>query len=335
MANVGEYLDYCGKIVDCAQGRGHSVQILGGLTALTLAHASHIDGIDKTIVVPDMPAIPTVRPNGSRRDVDVLVLSRDSEAIADVKEFAEIIVDGNLETSVFGLRPLEELYAQAKRPFGRAALTFVSDRFVEDGFDPTNADSTYWHALFPFAVEVPATALETWTAVIGSENDCIPTPGPMTTVLNYALRSISGGPRHKDSKKWLAAFRAVQRLAPEQYEGRLFGGDGDFTGLRDFSCLINGLRQPWRPYGSVSASRELSPNSPRLGTDNVLNHPACILTGSRFRATDCSPFVAHSALAWARTKSRGLAWFERHPGVVGLWQRVAENLGPIKAITGA
>jgi hypothetical protein len=178
-----------------------SVQLMGGIGSAALKHPGTVILLDERRIVTagsfltdesSRQDLSPIRPNGTLRDMDALVLSDDYEVIDEVETIAEETIGDQLDISIFSLRPGSYLEEQVAQPFGIKALkTFVSDRYVRE-------DGGRDKALFPFAVEIDPEVLEDWSLEIG--NDVFPVANPASAILNYLTRSITGL-RHKDLAK--------------------------------------------------------------------------------------------------------------------------------------
>lgn len=290
---------------------------MGGIGSAALTHAgTEIFPAERRITTsPDFledpavrMALDPIRADGSRRDLDVLVLSADEEAIAMVEAAAERTVDGQLDVSVFGLHKAVELREQVANPFGwRAFKTFVSDRYL---WESGRVDK----ALFPFGVELDREALETWSLEIGAEE--FPVANPSSTVLNYLTRSISGL-RPKDADKVDAMAGQVFAKAPELAEWAV---DGPGKSQMELASILQTLR---RGSSLPLSKRQLEVGGVlkiRAGSVRALNdHPAFMLRHDSADTRD-------AALAWAVVKARGLGIGESQDWVVTIFRKYFEEM---------
>jgi hypothetical protein len=301
------YVTICGQVADALRPehggkKRDRVQFLGGITTLALGgEKTTVNPDDQTIEAAEELFLPTTRDNGSRRDIDLLVKTTDSETIHQVLDSVKKVVDGRLDVSVFGLAAAAALGQQIARPLGFSAIkTFLSTRYYDD------ENKQLYRALFPFQVPLDEQTIRTWNLVVGGQE--IPVPDPSATLLNYAQRSISGL-RPKDRPKWQQAFNNLERIYPDAIEQIQ---DGVFRGQAELTILIDSLRDH-----PDSASRLLGFN--HLSKEELLSHEA-------FMVKDAGPRLARFVLNIARFKAGGLSFFENSKLVTGLWQQYAEPL---------
>lgn len=295
----GNYMNICGEVSRSLPpeliGR---VQLMGGITATALSSMVNMDLDSRVVTVPKDTFLSTIRPNGTRRDLDLLVMSSKENDIEALEEHVKKVVDGRLEVSVFGLRPMSVLDRQRKNPFGLTALkTFLSDRYVND--------SGVTKSLFPFAVPIQPDSLDPWTLAVG--DDMIPMPSPASTVLNYTNRSISGL-RPKDRKKWYAMVAQLRQKYPEIIDQI---HEGPASSQLHLTGLVDGLRG-----GKLDSASAILGARPLIHEDLVRN--ASHLLGSRR--------LAIASVALAKAKAGGLGFFESQEGIVKFWQERVEPL---------
>jgi len=213
------------------------VQIIGGVgSAALMDHDVVIDVKNKEVIAPESMDLPTMRPNGSRRDLDVLVLSSSTAEIEAVEHLIDHTVKGELDPSVFGLKKEGPLKKQMLSPiFGFAAIrTCLSDRYevsneTELLLTPYSSQLRISRdggrfgmvkSLFPLAVPIDPESLETWVLTVGDSS--IPIPNPAMSIINYTNRSISGI-RPKDKSKVERLASNVFTKAPELREWAIHG----------------------------------------------------------------------------------------------------------------
>ena len=173
------------------------IQLIGGVYSAALKDPDTIIDIkNKEIIAPSSLTLSNRRENGSLRDLDILVKSSDSSDIEEIDAYVKDIVDGDLDSSVFGYKTNETLQKQQNHPIlGYAALkTCLSDRYE----GPDSKPDQMVKSLFPLSVPIDPESLETWTLVVGKMR--IPVPHPSMAIINYTNRSISGL-RSKDVDK--------------------------------------------------------------------------------------------------------------------------------------
>lgn len=276
------------------------VQIIGGIGAVALSHPDTvIDVQTKTLIAPDSLVMPSRRPDGSLRDIDVLVLSSNRDDIKDVESIVTSVVGKELEASVFGMRSADILKKQLSRPLGFTVFkTFLSDRY--------ESEDSYIKSLFPFAVEMNPESLETWTMSL--RGITLPIPNPAMSLINYTNRSISGL-RPKDAEKVEQMAKMTFDRAPSLREWAI---DGPGSSQVELSHLLEQLtpRKVHRPIFQEKKGN--------LTREQLMMHEAFLLSGR-------SEYVQRSALAVAAFKAHGLAFFESHPAVVSLWRKIGER----------
>ncbi len=288
-------------------------QLMGGIGSAALKHKETVIFPDERRVVTapsfliDNPDIARYRPEGTLRDLDAVVLTSQPSRVNAVEAVAKHEVKDALEVSVFGLRKAEHLRHQAEHPFGIKALkTFVSERYEDEA-------GNLIKALFPFAVPLPAEALEPWTAEIDGHE--FPIMNPAGAVVNYLTRSISGL-RPKDAQKVQSVMAHVAKVWPESVEWIV---DGPGRSQMELASILQTLRRSnsW-------------PHSKRhLQIGGVLRVPGGKLRDLHedpgFMLHDKNETVQEAAIALATLKARGLGMFESSPWIVKLYQQFVER----------
>lgn len=285
-----------------------TVQIIGGVgTAALCSPLSEIDLSTKTITVSDDFTLSTLRPDGSLRDADVLVLSSDKTHVRHVQNVLRNSLGASLAPSVFGIRPATQLHHQLSNPLHPSNLgIFLGDRYESpDG-------NGYVRALFPFATLLSQDSLESWTLQRGDM--AIPVPNPATSLINYFARSITGL-RHKDTAK-------VQEMVPTVFEGS--------PELRDYmhtGPLQNELEFV-RVIASLAGSRPtLLDERPLYAPDELIEHP-------QFTPKRLPPALQRLIISTTLFKAHGLKAFEGNPTIVTLWQKhIERSAGAITGVT--
>lgn len=275
------------------------VQIIGGLGALAYTDETTIlDKDNQELHADPNIGIPQFRNNGSRRDVDVLVVSSNPDRIREVEDLLEDTVGDQLERSVFGIHDASRLHAQRRNPLGFTAFKmFVSDRYAN--FE----EHTAVRALFPFAVPLSAESLQPWHTTI--QDIRVPVPSPYTTLLNYASRSI-GGARQKDREK-------IRQVA------RFLGADGTSV----IEEMEDATYQPQADFAHVIHSLHGGQVDPLFGIpghhyslEELFHHDAFMLEQDS---------EGKRALAVAAFKARSLRWIESQQWIVDPFQRHGER----------
>lgn len=284
-----------------------TVQIIGGVgTAALCSPLSEIDLSTKTITVPDDFTLSTRRPDGTLRDVDVLVLSSDNTRIRRVQNDLASTLEGALEPSVFGIRPARQVQRQLAYPLHPANLGI----FLGDRYESPNGDG-YVRALFPFVTPLSQESLEPWTLQRGDM--AIPVPNPATSLINYFSRSISGL-RNKDAAK-------VQDMAV-----KIFSKSPELRDYIQTGPLKNELELV-RVIASLSGvpTPNILDKRPLHAIDQLSEH-------RHFMAKMLPPGLRQLIIGTTLVKARGLQVFERNTAIVTFWQKYIERSAGI--ITG-
>ncbi len=283
------------------------VQLIGGLGIEPLLHAGMSINMDaKEVIVPEPLFLPAHREDGTKRDVDVLVLSSQPGRIQQVGELLNTSVEDHLEQSVFSIRTHEALQKRLAHPFGmRAMTTFVSDRYEAAPDAPT----PFVKALPPFSLPIDPESLETWTAVTPNGTHRVPIPHPGATILNYTNRSISGL-RSRDVDKATRAAVNVFAKAPEVKEWIV---DGPGASQFELSRIIASLRAPSMIHFPVVDGLTTTTYS----WEELTEHEAFV--------AEARPIARAHLIAGAAFKASGLAFFEKYPIIVTGWRQFAEK----------
>lgn len=284
------------------------VQIMGGLgTAAFLQSVVEIDTNAKEVIIPDNLYLSAHRDDGTKRDVDVLVLSSDQSRVQEVDDLLFDSIGDSLERSVFGIHPNEALERQRANPLGfRAFRTFLSDRYE----DSAHSSGAYLKSLFPFAVPLDPETLETWTLVMGKEETRIPISHPGATLANYTNRSISGL-RPRDKEKIAQVAENVFALAPEIRDWML---DGPGKSQIELSTAIASLRRPSEANMSLIHGIPISTHS----HDDLVELPS-------FMNPEYSHCQKRSIIGRSVLKAHALHAFESSPAIIKLWHQFAER----------
>lgn len=275
-----------------------SVQIVGGLGmhALTL-ETTEIDHNAQEICIREPLTLPVLRDNGTRRDVDALVMTTDETALAHAEERLKEVVDGQLKVGAFGIHSAENFDRLVRNPLGiRAVRTALADRYMA-------ADGTFTKATFPFSVPITEESLATWH-VTNNQDFYMPVSDPFTSYLDYAERSI-GGRRPKDAEK-------LQKVAANlvSSDGHISAlEDEKYAGQRELLDIVYSLRNA-SPADELPVVRRKKPYT----RQELLEHSACVL--------DPHSQIARRALRLAQAKARVVRWGDTY--LVDPWQRYIE-----------
>lgn len=203
--------------------------VLGGIVSSAIRHpATVFDHGSEEIQAPMAASENVVRPNGTLRDIDILVDDiLDEEHAKEVVAAVEEAVKGNLVVSVFGFDSHE---ITATRSAAQASFADWTSRRTIDG----NGARRY--ELFPLAQVVPDSTYSPWQ--LRAENGAtVSALHPAGHVLAYGLRSISGV-RNKDTEK---LGQMLDRVLMDP-ECKAAITEGDFKSWLQFATDIYDLR---------------------------------------------------------------------------------------------
>jgi len=209
---------------------GHQYYLLGGVpTGALMSDQTVHDRVSQTVVARGDSAIPILRDNGTRRDLDVLVNSGSiplSEADArKINGAVQGAVGDKLVSSVFGFDAHKTTHGRER--VKQVLTSFTSSRTVDE-------QGIYRYELFPVEQVVPAESYHPWRLQLpGGAN--VQIFHPAAHMLAYEMRSITGV-RPKDAQKYGAM---ALRVAPEFREELR---DGQFASWREFVAKVRALR---------------------------------------------------------------------------------------------
>jgi len=282
------------------------IQIFGGVLTDAL-----ID--ERTVILPDERRVIapfdlesyTVRSDGTKRDIDVLVPTTDRTIVREVKDLADTEIGKRLKRSVFGLRPAAVLERQIRSPKGLSAnKTVLADRYVTTREDGQIIEAK--KALIPFAAKMNLETLEPWRLALGYDDDnSLPITGPYANVLNYMTRSISGL-RPKDDEK---IHKMVELMARNHPEGIDWINDGPGSSQVEFARVLQKLNG----LGTVTlgGAIEVTPCE-----EDLLAHPMFLL-----KRHDAS--VQQDVLDFTRKKAAAMRRAESMEWLVTYWQKLS------------
>lgn len=299
------------------------IQIIGGVCTAALSDPETVINIDdKEVIAPSSLFLSTVRPDGSKRDLDILVKSSESADIEFINHIAQTTIATDLDPSVFGYKTEDVLENQIRHPlFGRAALkTFLSDRYVvspglEHKLIPISCvlrlvekKERYGmvKSLFPFVVPIDPESMESWTLTVGDMH--LPIPNPAMSIINYTNRSISGV-RPKDLEKLHIMRDNVLSKAPELRDWALDGPGWDQVKL---GLLLRPLTPNKSHVDIFNSGKSIAPNS------SLSERP-------EFMFGNLTESQKRQILAVTAFKAEFLSYFESKPGIVSLFQKNLEH----------
>ncbi len=180
----------------------------GGPAAAIISEASRYDHDAKRLIPSVGSAESTIRPNGSRRDLDLVAmrLLKDGEGARAERAILEAINE-RMVVSVFGLEPRHRMDRKFKAI--RSVADWTSRRTLDE-------NGVHRYEIYPLeqVIDQPGLVYEEWMMNLPGGGE-IPIMPPDTTVLNYDVRSVS--PRAKDQAK-LAAMKRNVMAEPEFVE---------------------------------------------------------------------------------------------------------------------
>ncbi|MDH3681534.1 MAG: hypothetical protein OEV40_16480 [Acidimicrobiia bacterium] len=291
-----------------------AVQIIGGNgSAALLNEHTVIDLAARTIEAPAVCDLPILRPDGSLRDMDTLVLSTDQEQIDSIQALAEELIGDELKISIFGLKTIADLQRQRGQPLRSTARIFLGDRYVTTSYDERGqvVGIDGFKALYPFRAPITTGTFETFQ-LSTQGRITTPTAHPGTTILNYLTRSISGV-RAKDLAKVRTMTENVLTRCPEV---RAWIHDGPGQDMFDLARILQTLRGPRSQPDVLRLATQLEIVPYTLG--GLHEHQG-------FMASSLSPGVQRMIIELSHLKSQILGRFEGNPTVVTFWQKHIED----------
>lgn len=221
---------------------GAPVLLVGGGPAAAIRHESTRYDHENRRISPTMESSePTIRSNGSKRDLDLIAMRilQPGEGPAAEKALLEAIGE-RMTVSVFGLEPRDE--SGAVNILKRSLFDWTSRRTVDE-------QGVHRYEIFPLEQTIyePEVVYEPWAMELPTGGE-IPVMPPDTTVLNYFVRPVS--PRAKDQEK--IGLMVNNILDHPEFRERMSSG-GPLWPVRQ---LAHGIAQLGRD--------ELPPDSPLL-----------------------------------------------------------------------
>ena len=290
-----------------------NVQVLGGVGSAVLTKPElDIDFAGKRMRFNGELFLPQFRDGGSKRDLDVLVLTADQTEVDAAETTAAEVISDDLELSFFGLKSYGQLVNIDEHPRSSTIKSFLADRYVTT--DGQGQIVGLQKALYPFATTVDPASLETWTLEIGGRE--VPVPHPGVSILNYATRSISGL-RPKDAEKVNDITTNVLGKSWEVHEWMV---EGPGKGLYDFARLLQGLRTPNSAKHALLIGHVYELGIPPASDEEIASH-----TKAAEALGNLSPRQLRNTIRLARLKSRVLHGVEGNERIVAFWQNHFEN----------
>lgn len=166
--------------------------VLGGIATSAIKHPDSVfdHQTNRLVAAPDSGE-PVFRDNGTRRDIDLLVLDvLTSEQATRVRQKISLVVGKYLVVSVFGLSNHQQ--PTVLRRVVKSAAAWTSERTLDN-------DGTLRYELYPLQQEVPRESYQPWTLQLPNGHG-VSILNPAAHMLAYHMRSISGV-RDKDRDK--------------------------------------------------------------------------------------------------------------------------------------
>ena len=202
--------------------------VVGGIPTEVLKDSRTEFKAEDRLIIPDPNIeLSNYRPNGTLRDIDILVLSRLSKS--HLKYLGKVVSEstkGALIPSVFGLHQHHEQQSRLKS----GLLNWVSKRTIDQS-------GVLRYELFPLSGQVDSRSYEPWQLILEKDRFQTPILNPVAHLAAYNIRSI-GGLRPKDMAKVQAMRENINQKAPGLIEDSLELGIGDWF---DFSKQLNDM----------------------------------------------------------------------------------------------
>lgn len=215
------------------------VFMLGGLGMAALTHPRvQFDEANKVIAVPDL-YIPSVRPDGTLRDVDLMVATTDTNRTLEVEAGLRATLQGKLSLAVCNIANGQSITRDTKHPFSprTAVKGFTSNRY-------THPDIPGQHVryIFPFMAPLDNAHFEQWQVEVADVKLCLPVPPPASVLTNYLVRSVIGRRPADDEKVKAAAYMLHMRT--REQTSWLYDGPG--KDQLELSLVLNSIRNAAR-----------------------------------------------------------------------------------------
>lgn len=198
--------DFHNRMEDVGDAR---YTVVGGLGLHAVTHAKEIDWDNHIVRVDPDAYLPTIRDNGTVRDLDTLVQSPDKDEVVAYRRVMESTIGDQLVVSAFGLRPYDTNQ--------RGILDFVGDRYID------KTGQLYWR-LSGIETAIPTESLEPW--LVEKDGIVCNILNPVAQLGAYMNRSITGV-RKKDERKLTGLENVVMPNGkisdiPKEYREQFF-----------------------------------------------------------------------------------------------------------------
>lgn len=205
--------------------------VAGGMAAEALRDEDTKFDIENRQIIAGVDLdLPSIRHDGTRRDLDILILTEYKGLLNEAKTEVEKLVKDKLEVSVFGISAHEQ-YASPRQQLVRNFTEFLSERTID-------SHGAIRYVLGPIEVVTNPASFEPWQLVL-PDGEAMQVMHPVGQMLCYAMRSISGI-RPKDRDK-LSEIADVLLDVPEFRDAAI---NGEFKEWMEFIVLRDKLLGP-------------------------------------------------------------------------------------------
>ncbi len=282
--------------------------VIGGLGSRALSHSDvRISEQEHVIAVPNL-AIPSVREDGTVRDVDVFVNSADPIRTQRVEAHLNEVINDQLTASVCNIADGAFIEKELATPFSvKSTLLsgYVSNRYT----GPIGNEAEIRRYIFPFSAPLALEHFDQWRVEVKDSGLVIPVPSPASTLSNYLVRSVIGLRPVDQEKTWRNAA-TVREKAPKQWEWLVDGGGKNHL---DLSQLLRSLHRRGGERHLVSFEVLPGLTRPFLSHEALAEHEL-------FAAKGLGHSQRNMLLAIGSRKSDLTLFFEEHPHVKA-WYR--------------
>ncbi|MEK9195855.1 MAG: hypothetical protein AAB914_00645 [Patescibacteria group bacterium] len=287
-------------------------QLIGGIgsAALKDPRTEILPGTKEIIAPPDLWVPSRREEDGTKRDLDLLVLSTEATDIREINDLATSIIGNALDVSVFGLQKASKLEKRSRQVLLSTALGFVSDRYIYDHLQAPRNDVDGYKALIPFATPITKPSWESWGYHFGDK--FAHGPHPAVVPLYYAGRSISGL-RHRDVEKVNKIAANVFDKFPEALE---WIEEGPGKSQLEFARILHTLSTSASSKEPLIIGEKLRIDPLPLG--ELASHECFLLK-------DYPEKTQQFALNAARAKSRTIKFGEQFDPLVTIWRKYFER----------
>jgi hypothetical protein len=173
-----------------------TIRVVGGIVTAALISGVEYDVANRAVIVPEGASLPTRRSNGTRRDLDFMVLNTDPELGERVYHSAVRASDTRLNVSMF-----QAVSATAPSIFSRKGEHVIDEQI-----------GSQFHRIGPFRAKVPDSATDEWKVVLPS-CDTFPILHPRFHATQYQIRRLRGlHPKDLADGKLEALHQAVKGM---------------------------------------------------------------------------------------------------------------------------